>query len=548
MSPRTLRLLALGALALLVGCARCGAGCGGADTSAAPGVEPLARQVPRAADAVVLVPDLGRLGERVLQLQGLELVDFVSPLAGARNGKALVDGLVRQAGLDPRSRAELEKAGLDPARGMAVVLLPGDAVYSVLPVRDEAALRETAARLARQLAGAGSAATESAGGLSLTRFAPAEGAPPRLVLAVRGPWAFVAAGAAMDRLAQLAALPPEQALAGEPLFTDGRRRLGGEPELLGFLPGASRFLAGRGLPGLTLAASLGLTGVTVRADAPAGERADLLRALTPQAGAPALSGYLPPDAFLVARFAGDPAGLERAWPSLVGPFFARAAQQTGFDFKGEVLDNLQPGLAAGVSLSPTARMTGVPGGLSMRRTNPFIWAHLTAVGELKDAARGTATLGRVPALAEKFAATMTPEERGGQQVYLTRYAAGEGAHLALAGSRLLVAAPESRLLEGLERLKGAAGPAPLPAQLLSSLEGKGVAVVVDLHKLADGVRALPSEAWGIGGFALKPTTVRWLDAFRELTHVTAHATASEGALQAEVSLALKARGAGGAAR
>lgn len=529
-----LRLLALGLLTLLAACSRCGSGRPGARE------ESLARLVPRTADAVVLVPDLGRLGARLAELQRLEAVDFVAPLAGARDGKALVDALVRQAGLDPRSRAGLERAGLDPARGMALVLLPGDAVYSVLAVKDARALEETAARLARQLSGAGVASRAEERGVTVTRYATAEGAPPRLALAVQGGWAFLGAGPAAARVAELVALTPEQSLEGEPVFTAGRARLQGEHELLAFVPGGSRYLPQGSVPGVTLTASLGLTGITVRADAPWGDEPEVLQALTPQPGAPELSGYLPADAVAVARHAGDPAQLGQYWPYLVGPQVTRAVQAAGFDLEAEVLRNLRPGAVASLSLAPTVRMSGMPA-LSMRRTNPFLSTHLVLVAGARDAAQVAATLEKVPPVARRFGAELTPEQRGGQRVLLTRYMAGEGAHLAGVGDRVLVAAPESRLVEGLARLRAAAGPAPLSTQRMAALEGKGLAVVVDLHKLADAVRALPAEAWGIGGFALKPTTVRWLDALHELTAVEASLTAKERAVQAELRLRLEAR-------
>jgi hypothetical protein len=63
-------------------------------------------------------------------------------------------------------------------------------------------------------------------------------------------------------------------------------------------------------------------------------------------------------------------------------------------------------------------------------------------------------------------------------------------------------------------------------------------VVLDLRRLSDAVKNLPSEAWGIGGFAIKATTVRWLEATDDLRAVTLSVSRKEKALQAELSLRL----------
>ncbi|MFY0580258.1 hypothetical protein ACN28S_43800 [Cystobacter fuscus] len=65
--------------------------------------------------------------------------------------------------------------------------------------------------------------------------------------------------------------------------------------------------------------------------------------------------------------------------------------------------------------------------------------------------------------------------------------------------------------------------------------------MLDLRKLAEAVKALPSEAWGIGGFAIKATTVRFLDATDDLRAVTLAVSGKDKALQAELTLWLAAR-------
>ena len=60
--------------------------------------------------------------------------------------------------------------------------------------------------------------------------------------------------------------------------------------------------------------------------------------------------------------------------------------------------------------------------------------------------------------------------------------------------------------------------------------------VLDLRRLSEAVKALPSEAWGIGGFAIKATTVRWLEATDDLRAVTLGLSEKEKALQADLTL------------
>ena len=66
-------------------------------------------------------------------------------------------------------------------------------------------------------------------------------------------------------------------------------------------------------------------------------------------------------------------------------------------------------------------------------------------------------------------------------------------------------------------------------------------MVIDLNRLATSVRDLPASAWGLGGFAIKATTVRWLDATDDLKAVTASAGANGKALQVNVALVFGAK-------
>ncbi|MFY0580259.1 hypothetical protein ACN28S_43805 [Cystobacter fuscus] len=128
------------------------------------------------------------------------------------------------------------------------------------------------------------------------------------------------------------------------------------------------------------------------------------------------------------RYQGDATRLNDFWPYLTGSFVARAVQDSGFDVKGELLDRLEPGSVAGVSLSPTVQLgAGLPS-LDPRRTNPFRYVQLVAVGDGKDAAGLASLLEKLPPVAKRFGADIQPTDVNGQRVYLTTYARGEGAH------------------------------------------------------------------------------------------------------------------------
>ncbi len=535
MLRRAPQLLLLALLALVAGCSRCGK-----DVPEKGRVQ-LQRYLPRSAEALIVVPDVGVLGEKLARFQQLKLTSFAAQLQGFASAEAYVTAVMRQLGVDVRSRAALEAAGIAPERGAGVALLGPGRTLSVVGVKDAGALEATFATLARNRLGAGERAEVKVDGRTLVTFRRRGAALPVLGLLVVEDYALIGAGSVVGELARFAALPAAQSLAEEPVLTASLARLPKELDLYAFVPAGGGLLPQGSVQGLTLTGRIEPQAVTVRADAPWPQEREASLAVLDRQQGPALLGYLPQDSFLVARFQGDPAGLERVWPHLLGPYATRAIRESGFDFKGEVLDNLKSGAVAGVSLAPTVQLgAGVPA-LDLRRTNPFRFVQLAAVAELKDAQKGQATLEKFPPVAQRFGAQVTPDFLAGQRVYLTRYRQGEGAHLALVGERALIAAPQPRLESMLGALAAAPGAGPLPAELGAALQEPGFGVVLDLHKLAQAVKALPSEAWGLGGFAIKDTTVRWLEATDDLRAVTLGLSRKERALQAELSLRLTPR-------
>ncbi len=527
-------------LLVFAGCSRCG------DKQAVLGAKPTtpARFLPRGAQASLVVPDLGVLGEKLARFQNLKLANFVAQLQNATSAEAFVSSIMRQVGVDLRSRQAMEAAGIDPARGAGAALLGGNQAFSVLGVKDEKTLRDTFSKLARDRLGASESAEQKVPGGTLVTFSrpgAQQQQQPALGLLFTEGYALLGAGAVVPQLSTYATLPAEKSLAEEPLLSTSLKRLPAERDFHVFLPGGIGFLVPAGTTqAVTVTGTLGERAVTLRMDSPWPDTQESLAALAPKE-APELLGYVPDDSFLVARYRGDPAQLGGVWPYLVGPYVTRAVQESGFDLKGEVLDKLKPGIVAGVALSPSVNLGGGVPSLDLRRTNPFRFVHLVVVGEAKDAASLPPTLEKVPSIAQRFGAEVKPEDVNGQRVYLTSYRQGEGAHFAAVGNKVVLAAPRSRLEAALPRLAAPAGNNPVAEDLRGALQGPVLTAVLDLRRLSDAVKALPSEAWGIGGFAIKATTVRWLEATDDLRAVTLGLSEKEKALQAELTLWLAPR-------
>ncbi|HEX4620862.1 MAG TPA: hypothetical protein VH208_04770 [Myxococcaceae bacterium] len=524
---RILALLLAGAL--FASCSYCG--------KKAPSAE-LTRFVPADIDAVAVVPDLRILADRLGIVSRLKIASFLAGTQGFNSADELIASLVNQAGVDIRSAEALAKAGVEPSRGLAVAQWADGSIYLVVAVRDPSLLERTVAGLARTRLGAAVADKKAEGGLTVTTYSTRPGAPPELGWVVHEGVALVGAGPAVPRLAAMASLAPERSLAQDAALAASLQRLGQPRDFFAYAPATSSIVRSRGLPGVALVGSLDSSAFTLRADAPWPNTRGSLQVLDKREG-PDLSNVLPSDAFLVARFQGDPALLGPYWPHLVGSFIAQAVNSSGFDLQTEVLNNLLPGEVLGVAVAPTAKLGGGVPELDVRRTNPFQFIQLVAAAKAKDAQRAQATLAKLPPVAERFGAHVTPAQRNGKPVFMTTYLQGEGVHFALVGDTLVVAAPAAQLDAALGRAASPphAGPLPDPA-LRKALDGRAVSAVIDLHQLAESVKALPSTAWGLGGFAIKATTVRWLDATDDLRAVTLGLSEKEGAIEAELSLRL----------
>ena len=523
----------------IAGCSRCGKEAGPAVGTSPAGP---ARYLPRDAQAAVVINDLGALGEKLARFQNLKVASFAAQLQNFPTAEGYVSAVMRQVGVDLRSRQALETAGIAPGKGAGAAFLGGDRAVSIVGVKDADTLTGTFATFARNRLGAAEKQEASVAGGNLVTFSRAKAGEPVLgILYLKGTdYALLGAGASVATLGTLATLPQDKSLASEPVLAASLQRLPSERDFHVWLPGGTGFLVPAGtVQGITLTGRIEERAVTLHADAPWPDSQASLAALDAVKETADLTAALPADSFLVARFRGDPSHLDGAWPYLVGGYITRAVQKSGLDMKTEVLDNLKPGLVLGMSLSPTVNLgAGMPA-LDLRRTNPFRFVHLVAMADTEDAAKTQATLEKLPAMATDFGAKVEPSDLAGQRVYLTSYRAGEGTHFALGpNGRLVVAAPRARLESTLASLAKPAAAGPVAEDLKDAGKDAAFSLVLDLKRLSDAVKNLPSEAWGIGGFAIKATTVRWLEATDDLRAVTLAVSRKEKALQAELSLRL----------
>jgi hypothetical protein len=518
--------LLAGLLLVATGCSRCGS----AVTTGAPASSPVERVLPKGAAAVVVVPSVARLGQKVALLERLKVASFLAPTQGFADAKAFADALVGELGIDLRSPAALEQAGLDGERPMGVAVLVTTQVYVALPVRDAEKFHAALGALAGRRLGATVGAERLVDGVGLKTFATAAGVE-RVAYVLAHGFALVAADDAIGALPAMSKLGEGDSLATDARLPVQLARVPAARDAWAWLPTGTPALARFPFTSLLASASLEPTGLTVTFDAPVKPGAEASVALLKPLTAPDVAGFLPRDAFLVARFNGEPAQLAPLATELFGPALSGAFAEGGFDLKSDGLGLVKPGVVVALSLAERPPLgQGLPD-LDPRRTNPFTFAHLSGVAVAKESQAAVLALDKVVTLAPRFGAQLKKAERDGVTAYLTTWSQGEGVHFAIKGEQVFFGSPLPRV-QALAKADGALG------SPVAGLTDDAVSVVVDLRRLAGSVRALPESSWGLGGFALKGTTVRWLDATDDLVAVAASASARDGVVQGRVVLSL----------
>jgi hypothetical protein len=521
--PTALLLILLGCG--LAACSKC------ARTSKPTSMEQLARLLPRSAELVAIIPNVGTLGSKLKRLEQLKAVSFAAQLQGFSGSEELASALMAQLGVDLRSRENLSQAGVDPDQGIAAAVLPGDRAYLVFGVADLDRLRQMLATLAKNRLGAAVVGTREERGQSVTFFSAGDG--PQLGFVTKGGFALVGLGESIAELPLYASLAPVDSLGDAPGLSGAVKRLPPGQDVYLYFPLMSSITGQYGLGECTLSAQLGEDALVVRADLPRIQRS---LPFVEKGQAPDLLPFLPKETFLIARYQSDPSLLQEILPAVLGSHFVEALEQVRLDLRAEVLQNLKPGMVISLSLAPTAALSSLPE-LSIQRTNPFRYLHLVALAETRDRTKARATLEWLPRLAPLFGMKIERAERSGNPVYLTSYAQGEGAHLAQVGNRIAVASPVQRLDRVIARLSEAATAVELEnSAVRQALDAHPVAAVLDLRQLIEQVKGLPPSAWGVGGFMVKASMLRWLDSLSDLRTLSTGVSSRDGVVQAELQL------------
>lgn len=496
--------------------------------------------LPGRCQAVFVAPNPGRLGEHVGLLPRLKLAALLASTAGYPNAEALFADLARQAGWDPRSRESMRGAGIDPDRALVGFLSEKEnAPLVLIPEADAGKLEALLAKNAEARLGAPRRTQETVAGTKVTILA-GQGPVDQLAWAHASGYLLLAhSPAGVAALKAALVQPAEGSLARDPRFAATRKRLA-DRDVFAFscvdaIPLQKRVFVPYGT---SLSFALDEKALRLSADLPLDDAwADRLKSLASPAGADLVS-RLDPNAFLVARLGGDPALLEPLVDTFLAPLFKRAFEEAGVDVKKDLLGNLKPGVAAAFTLAPTAKLGGVPE-LDVRRTNPFEFVLLGALGRALDPGRAAKTLEAVAAAAPRFGAKMEPAEVSGAKVFVTRYHLGEGASLGLKADQVLVTGGAGQMEAMLSRLDSPAAVATADPEASRALAEDAFAVYLDLSRLIAGVRSLPDSAYGIGGWAIKAAVSRWLDAVDEITGLRVHGRLADKSLHAEVALTLK---------
>ena len=495
--------------------------------------------LPSRCQAIVVVPDPGRLGDHLALLPRLKLAGLVATLFGFDSADQVFADLSRQAGWDPRSRESMRTAGLDVRPTVGYLSEQGVALLAVAesePSRLDKLLSDHAANRL----GARRRAEKKVGARTIVSFSPEGAGGPSIGWAHVGGYAFLVQGApGVALLEAVLAGRTEGPIASDPRFAAARARLGGQ-DFYAFscadaLPPQKRVFVPHGT---LLAASLTEQVFSASFELPLNDAwAEKLKSLSTPAGADLVS-KLDPDAFLYARLGGDPLLAEPLIDLLVPAPLVRAFQEGGVDLKRDVAGNLKPGVALSLRLAPTAKMGGVPE-LDVRRTNPFDYVYLNLLGRPADAGKAGRTLQGVVEAAPRFGARLEPRELAGTKAWVTTYQLGEGASLCLKDDFALVTGGAGQMEAQLARLSASGPPAVADAGARRSLQEDGLSLWLDVGRLTSGVRALPDSAYGIGGFAIKAAVSRWLDAIDEIGALRLSGRLEGRSLRAELALGLK---------
>ncbi len=324
--------------------------------------------VPADVPGVLVLPDLA---QTVRDVSALKDKFSVGPLA------AFIDQghieMTRILGFDPLDIEDLEKLGLDPARGLAIVPV-GEQPVLIAGVSNRKALKAEIEGRMKQLAAAEDSSTASHDGIEVTTISArlGEQTSPRLRYAFVGNYVIMASPETdPGQLARLANLKKEQSLEGSGWFANLKGKTAGKPDVLVVVNGTRPEVFGLEVfepevqvvsqhvrDGLVLAFSIDSGGIDTRVFLGLDEKsADELNAFTGGVADAHLERYLPDDTVLafkarvdVGRLLDGLLGMDLRFKDDYDQAMAAARRSAGADLEKGTLRNLTGNLVIGLSL------------------------------------------------------------------------------------------------------------------------------------------------------------------------------------------------------
>jgi hypothetical protein len=503
---------------------------------------PPERFVRASAAGWVVIPELRRATRELAALH-----ETVSRFPGAAQQLAGVRAaLAAQLGFDVLDADALAHSGIEPARGAALTSEPdGDRSTPVviLPVRDASRVEELVGRLARERLGAPERAESTQGDIRIVTFRAAGGAPAlSLALLHRERTAALAPGLS-GPAAVAAVLSRAQAdsLADSSAYRELRKVLGERYAAIagGSPPASSGSPFGR--EGLAVGVSAGAGLVRLGLASRLGAAAEAVRALRAGGDSRARVRSLSPEAALVLRWDGDPSELGKRLVARMDPRDRTWLSQHGFDPQRDLFDQLAPGAAASLSISPRLDLTDLSD--TALRADPLRVVRFELVGEVKDEAAARESLARLPAV---FAALQQAD--GLKPARAAAVSTGDSGRILapsgeiawrLSGKRLSLAGGPAGALDALlARQGGSAGYAAPTRTAAAALQGGLGGAVLNPRSLVASVRALPEDSFGTGptGFVVRSVVERFLEPADRIAAVSLRADLGETALTLDLEV------------
>lgn len=463
---------ALVVLALLSGCARCGA------PRAGP---PPERFVPAGNAGTVVIPVVADAAR-----QAAAMLDALAARPGGEELKQQRASLALQLTFDLFDPESLKGAGLDVRRGLAITELgtrPGEpgTPLLVLPVGDAGALEKQVTRLAQERLGAGDRSEQAANGIKFTVWRRAAGEPPLLSVAQAEGSILVAIGpSGPDVLRVALALDPAVSLAESPSWKRGRTALGDGLPLLFFAPRDAPSLVD--LPptdGVAAGLSATASGLRLAVALMLGVQEPRVRPLAGTGDGSSQPSRLHPATVVAFRVSADPqvalrlTASQRGLP-LSAPIEAMAAQ-------------LATPIEVGAGLAAKVDLAALLGGHAL--ADPLRVARIEALAGLKDPAAFTSACDQL------MSVLGAPAGKG-------KWVMGGGdAEIAWAvqGKAVALSAGAAGALPPLLKRLGESGRGfEPPTGTAGSLAGGLGGLVVHGDNLVAALRALPPSAFGAG--------------------------------------------------